>query len=74
MGLAPLNAGVFGIIGDVVEYGQWKTHLRQETRYRRMKTARESTRAFLRDEIVRKSLTNISIIGKNRKRLWILHK
>ena len=28
MGLAPLNAGVFGIIGDVVEYGQWKTGLR----------------------------------------------
>lgn len=38
------------------------------------KKARKSTRAFLRDEIVRKSLTNISIIGKNRKRLWILHK
>ncbi|GAB6103249.1 hypothetical protein JCM17039_00030 [Blautia glucerasea] len=74
MGLAPLNAGVFGMIGDVVEYGQWKTHFRQENRYRIIKKARESTRAFLRDEIVRKSLTNISIIGKNRKRLWILHK
>lgn len=74
MGLAPLNAGVFGMIGNVVEYGQWKTHLRQENRYRIIKKARESTRAFLRDEIVRKSLTNISIIGKNRKRLWILYK
>ena len=31
IGLAPLNAGVFGMIGDVVEYGQWKTHLRQES-------------------------------------------
>lgn len=74
MGLAPLNAGVFGMIGDVVEYGQWKTHLRQENRYRIIKKARKSTRAFLRNEIVRKSLANISIIGKNRKRLWILHK
>ena len=37
IGLAPLNAGVFGMIGDVVEYGQWKTHLRQENRYRIMK-------------------------------------
>ena len=31
VGLAPLNAGVFGMIGDVVEFGQWKTHIRQES-------------------------------------------
>ncbi len=31
IGLAPLNAVVFGMIGDVVEYGQWKTHVRQES-------------------------------------------
>lgn len=31
VGLAPLNAVVFGMIGDVVEYGQWKTHVRQES-------------------------------------------
>lgn len=30
MGLAPLNSVVFGFLGDVIEYGQWKTHLRQE--------------------------------------------
>lgn len=30
VGLAPLNAVVFGMIGDVVEFGQWKTHIRQE--------------------------------------------
>ena len=30
IGLAPLNAVVFGMIGDVVEYGQWKHHIRQE--------------------------------------------
>lgn len=30
VGLAPLNAAVFGMIGDVVEFGQWKTHVRQE--------------------------------------------
>ncbi|WP_418418417.1 MFS transporter [Blautia sp.] len=31
IGLAPLNSVVFGFLGDVVEYGQWKTHLRQES-------------------------------------------
>lgn len=31
IGLAPLNAAVFGMIGDVVEFGQWKTHNRQES-------------------------------------------
>ena len=31
IGLAPLNAVVFSMVGDVVEYGQWKTHLRQES-------------------------------------------
>lgn len=31
MGLAPLNSIVFGLLGDVVEFGQWKTHLRQES-------------------------------------------
>lgn len=31
VGLAPLNAAVFGMIGDVVEFGQWKTHIRQES-------------------------------------------
>lgn len=31
VGLAPLNAVVFGMVGDVVEFGQWKTHLRQES-------------------------------------------
>lgn len=31
IGLAPLNAAVFGMIGDVVEFGQWKTHIRQES-------------------------------------------
>ena len=31
LGLAPLNAVVFGFLGDVVEFGQWKTHLRQES-------------------------------------------
>lgn len=30
-GAAPLNAFVFGMLGDVIEYGQWKTHLRQES-------------------------------------------
>lgn len=28
---APLNAVVFGMIGDVVEFGQWKTHVRQKS-------------------------------------------
>lgn len=31
LGLAPLNSIVFGFLGDVVEFGQWKTHLRQES-------------------------------------------
>lgn len=31
IGLAPLNAVVFGMIGDVVEFGQWKNHVRQES-------------------------------------------
>ena len=31
VGLAPLNAVVFGMIGDVVEFGQWKTHVRQKS-------------------------------------------
>lgn len=31
IGLAPLNAVVFGMVGDVVEFGQWKTHIRQES-------------------------------------------
>lgn len=31
VGLAPLNAVVFGMLGDVVEFGQWKTHVRQES-------------------------------------------
>ena len=31
IGLAPLNAVVFGMIGDVVEFGQWKHHIRQES-------------------------------------------
>ncbi len=31
VGLAPLNAVVFGFLGDVVEFGQWKTHIRQES-------------------------------------------
>ena len=31
IGLAPLNAVVFGMIGDVVEFGQWETHVRQES-------------------------------------------
>lgn len=31
VGLAPLNAAVFGMIGDAMEFGQWKTHIRQES-------------------------------------------
>ncbi len=27
---APLNSVIFGFLGDVVEYGQWKFHVRQE--------------------------------------------
>lgn len=30
IGFAPLNSVIFGFLGDVVEYGQWKFHLRQE--------------------------------------------
>lgn len=30
LGEAPLIALVFGMMGDVVEFGQWKTHIRQE--------------------------------------------
>ena len=30
IGIGPLFALVFGLIGDAVEYGQYKTHLRQE--------------------------------------------
>lgn len=31
LGQAPLTALVFGMMGDVVEYGQWKSHIRQES-------------------------------------------
>ena len=31
LGLAPLNSIVFGFLGDVVEFGQWKNHIRQES-------------------------------------------
>lgn len=31
IGFAPLNAVIFGMLGDVVEFGQWKTHERQES-------------------------------------------
>lgn len=30
IGFAPLNAVLFGFCGDAVEYGQWKTRVRQE--------------------------------------------
>lgn len=30
IGFAPLNSVLFGFFGDVVEYGQWKFHVRQE--------------------------------------------
>jgi GPH family glycoside/pentoside/hexuronide:cation symporter len=30
LGVAPLNAILFGFMGDAVEFGQWKTHVRQE--------------------------------------------
>lgn len=30
IGLAPLNAVVFAMVGDAIEFGQWKTHIRQE--------------------------------------------
>ncbi|WP_301590822.1 MFS transporter [Anaerostipes faecis] len=29
--LAPLNSIIFGMLGDVVEFGQWKHHVRQES-------------------------------------------
>lgn len=31
IGQAPLTALVFGMMGDVIEYGQWKFHIRQES-------------------------------------------
>lgn len=31
IGIAPLNSVIFGFLGDVVEFGQWKYHLRQES-------------------------------------------
>lgn len=31
IGQAPLSAFIFSMIGDVVEYGQWKNHIRQES-------------------------------------------
>ena len=31
LGEAPLTAVVFGMLGDIVEFGQWKTHIRQES-------------------------------------------
>lgn len=31
IGEAPLVALVFGMMGDVIEYGQWKSHIRQES-------------------------------------------
>ncbi len=31
IGAGPLNACVFGMLNDVVEFGQWKSHLRQES-------------------------------------------
>lgn len=30
IGFAPLNSVIFGFLGDVVEYGQWKFHIRTE--------------------------------------------
>lgn len=30
IGVSPLFALLFGMVGDAIEYGQWKTHLRQE--------------------------------------------
>lgn len=30
VGFAPVQSVIFGFLGDAVEYGQWKTHLRQE--------------------------------------------
>lgn len=31
LGEAPLTAVVFGMMGDVIEFGQWKNHVRQES-------------------------------------------
>ena len=31
LGMAPITSVLFGMMGDVVEYGQWKTHIRQES-------------------------------------------
>lgn len=31
LGQAPLFAVIYGMIGDTVEYGQWKTHVRQDS-------------------------------------------
>lgn len=31
IGAGPLNACVFGMLNDVVKFGQWKSHLRQES-------------------------------------------
>lgn len=31
IGQAPITAIIFGMMGDVVEYGQWKFHVRQES-------------------------------------------
>lgn len=31
IGQAPLTALVFGMMGDVIEYGQWRFHIRQES-------------------------------------------
>ena len=31
VGEAPLYAIIFGMIGDTVEFGQWKNHIRQES-------------------------------------------
>lgn len=31
IGAGPLSACMFGMLGDVVEFGQWKSHLRQES-------------------------------------------
>lgn len=31
IGLAPLNSVIFAFLGDVVEYGQWKSHIRSES-------------------------------------------
>lgn len=31
LGEAPLTAVVFGMMGDVIEFGQWKNHIRQES-------------------------------------------